>query len=144
MMMRWPALAKPSSEGDAAGAIDHVVEVLRILRHDAVHAPHDRELATGGEVRRDRDHRRLRPFTRARTAVVPELVQQMIADRSSVSAICRRRPRWRPPPVASGSGRWAYEYDAGIGRIALDFLADAPSSRRLRPDICRRRIRPTA
>ena len=40
-----------------------------------------------------------------RTAVVPESVQQMIADRSSVSAICWAASAIASPVVASGSAR---------------------------------------
>ena len=42
-----------------------------------------------------------------RIAVEPELVQQMIADRSSVSAICRAASAMASPTVVSGSGRCA-------------------------------------
>ena len=51
-------------EGEAAGALDHVVLVVRVLGDDAVHAPDQRSLRPVGEVRRDRDDRRLRPFAR--------------------------------------------------------------------------------
>jgi len=42
-----------------------------------------------------------------RSAVEPELVQQMIADRSSVSAICRAASAMASPTVGSGSARCA-------------------------------------
>ena len=38
---------KPFAEGDAAGAVHHVVEIARVRIHDAVHAPNDREPPTG-------------------------------------------------------------------------------------------------
>ena len=42
-----------------------------------------------------------------RSAVDPELVQQMIAERSSVSAICRAASAIASPTVGSGSARCA-------------------------------------
>ena len=46
-----------------------------------------------------------------RIAVEPELVQQMMAESSSVSAICRAASAMASPTVASGSGRCAVNTD---------------------------------
>ncbi len=53
-----------ASEGDAAGAVDHVVLVARILGDDAMHAPYQRELAPGPDAGRDGDDRHFRPLAR--------------------------------------------------------------------------------
>ena len=94
-------------EGDAAGAVDHVVLVVRVFGDDAMHAPDHREPPAGGEVRRDRDDRRARPFARDAQAGRARGVQQMIAARSSVSAIWRAASAMASAPVASGSARCA-------------------------------------
>src|SRR5581483_6842951 len=52
-----PGLGAALAEGDAAGMVDHVVDVARVLGDDAMHAPGDRELAAGGDVGRHRDDR---------------------------------------------------------------------------------------
>ena len=51
-------------EGEPAGALHHVVEIVRVLRHDRVHAPDQRQSAAGREVGRDRHDRRFRPLAR--------------------------------------------------------------------------------
>ena len=96
---------KAVAKGDPAGAVDHVVDVMGGLGNDAMHAPDQCSLrpvvmfgviATTGGFGRSR-------ATRMRGG--PELVQQMIADRSSVSAICRAASAIASPAVASGSAR---------------------------------------
>ena len=57
-------LGEAVRERDPAGALHHVVLVVRVLGDDAMHAPDQRQFAPGRDVRRDRDDRRLRPFAR--------------------------------------------------------------------------------
>ena len=128
MMTRWPARAKPSrkamlparltmsSRSCASSATTQctpqTTDSLRPVARFGV-------IATTGGFGRSRA---------TRSAVDPELVQQMIADRSSVSAIWRAASAIASPAVGSGSARCADEY-AAIGRIALDLLADAVHGR---------------
>src|SRR5499427_1925586 len=59
------ALARPRKsflEGNAARAVDHIVLIAGILRNHAVHAPYQRKLAAGRDVRRNRHDRRPRPL----------------------------------------------------------------------------------
>ncbi len=107
MMTRWPARAKPSlkaieparltmsSRSLASSATTQctpqTAESLRPVARLGV-------IATTGGFGRSRA---------TRSAVDPELVQQMIADRSSVSAICRAASAMASPTVGSGSARCA-------------------------------------
>ena len=40
MMTRWPALAKPSRKAIEPARLDHVVQIFRVFRDYAMHAPH--------------------------------------------------------------------------------------------------------
>ena len=82
-----PGLGKPFLHNDAAGALDHVILVARVLGNDAMHAqttasrrPVDilGESATVGGLGRSRA---------TRSAVEPDEVQHTMAARSTVSAI---------------------------------------------------------
>ena len=57
-------LGEAFAEGDAAGAVDHVVLVAGVLGNDAMHAPHHRQPAAGRDIGRDRDDRRARALAR--------------------------------------------------------------------------------
>ena len=95
-------------DGDAAGAVDHVVLVMGILGEDAVDAPHQRELA--GPVAMFGEIDTIGAFGRSRatrSAVAPDEVQHTRALRSSVSAISRAAAAMASAPVASGATRWA-------------------------------------
>jgi hypothetical protein len=107
MMTRWPDRAKPSrkpielarltmsSRSLASSATTqctpHTAESFRPVARFGV-------IATTGTFGRSRA---------TRIAVEPEDVQQMIADRSSVSAICRAASAIASPTVGSGSARCA-------------------------------------
>ena len=107
MMTRWPALANPSrnaieparltmsSRSLASSATTQctpqTADSLRPVARFGV-------IATTGGFGRSRA---------TRSAVDPELVQQMIAERSRVSAICLAASAIASPTVGSGSARCA-------------------------------------
>ena len=108
MITRWPALAKPSlkarrqarctmsswswASSATTQCTPHTSDSLRPVSRLG-------EIATIGGCGRSRATRR---------PVAPELVQQMMADSSRVSAICRAAALMASAPVASGSVRCAW------------------------------------
>ena len=101
-------LGEAFAEREPAGAVDHVVEVVRVLGDDAMHAPDERQLAPGRELG---EIATIGGFGRSRATrrpVEPEQVQQTIAERSSVSAIWRAAAAMASAPVASGAARCAW------------------------------------
>ena len=104
------ALAGPGkavAKRDRAGAVDHVVQICASSATTQC-TPHTtdnlRPVAMFGVIATTGGFGRSRA---TRSAVDPELVQQMIADRSSVSAICRAASAMASPTVGSGSARCA-------------------------------------
>ncbi len=59
---------------DAAGAVDHVVEIMRVIGDHAMQAPDDRQAASGLDDRRQRQDRHIRRSRAARRPVVPDEV----------------------------------------------------------------------
>ncbi len=124
MMMRSPGLAKPSSIGDAAGAVDHVVEVAGVGRNHAMRAPHDRQAPRGVEHRRQRDDRHLRAL--ARGAQAGRARRRVGDDRRELQRLgdLARGERDRVGAGRLRLGALRVD-DAGIVRVALDPLGDA-------------------
>ena len=144
MMMRWPAAAKPSRKAMPAGALDHVVEVARVLGDDACTPQTSASRRAVRDVRRDRQDRRV-AAARARCA-------GRSSRRRSRHTIARgrasRRPGARRPRSRrrrSLPARRAARDDRAVDRVALHLLGDPVHRRdRLDRDIARRRSRPTA
>lgn len=57
-------LGKALVKGDAAGAAHHRVDVARVLRNNAMDAPHKGQAPRRGEIWRKRDRRRFGPLAR--------------------------------------------------------------------------------
>ena len=60
--------------GVLARLVGHVLEVVRIARVDAVHAPDDGKTAGGRLIWRKPDDRHVRPLARRTEVVEPEVV----------------------------------------------------------------------
>ena len=124
MMTRWPALAKPSRKAMLPARLTMSSRSLRVFGDHAMHAPDRGQFAPGGEIRRDRHHRRLRPL--ARDAQRRRARTGPADDRGQIERL-GDLPRGVGDGVADGRLRFGplrIEH-AAIGRIALHFLADA-------------------
>ena len=108
MMTRRPALAKPSVNEmwQARSTMSSWFRASSAITQCTPHASDSlRPVVMFGEMATIGGSGRSRAM---RSAVEPELVQQMTADRSSVSAIWRAAAAIASAPVGSGSARWSW------------------------------------